>query len=69
MKVNLKVPVKLLRAEVLANKVEEAIDLCEEKLKPQIEKYKEKFGKNDILKTKKNSVEDSEIDEFSDLIN
>jgi len=70
MTINFKVPSKLFRAETLANTVEEAIDLCEEKLKIQIEKYKSKFGTTDMHTGQVNKKEeDNDIEnEFADLI-
>jgi len=69
--VNVKVPAHLFRAEIEAKKIEEAIDICEEKLRSQIEKYKAKFGKNDMHTRKSIKEEDTEDqgnNEFEDLI-
>jgi len=70
LKINLKVPNKLFRTQVTANQFEEAVDKAEEKLKVQIEKYKGKFGKNDMHS--KTASKDLEIEDasggFSDLI-
>ncbi|MBI5414610.1 ribosome-associated translation inhibitor RaiA [Candidatus Peregrinibacteria bacterium] len=43
--VNVFVPKSTLHAESFAQTVEAAIDVCEEKLKHQMEKYKEKASK------------------------
>jgi ribosome-associated translation inhibitor RaiA len=66
MKINLKVPNYFFRVDILADTVEEAIDLSEEKLKVQIEKYKSKYGKNDMHRVKglKDNILEEEIDEF-----
>lgn len=45
--VTMSVPRATIRAEIEASKVEEAVDLVEDKLRKQIEKYKEKLHRRD----------------------
>lgn len=45
--VTMSVPKAIIRAEVEASKVEEAVDLVEEKLRKQVEKYKGRLNRRD----------------------
>lgn len=62
--VTMSVPRAIIRAEVGASKVEEAIDLVESKLRKQIERYKSKLHRRDRAGR---LIQDSTLDKLSEV--